>query len=112
MTTEHWQAECYLDAKGLACPMPLLKLKQQLNRMQAGERIRVETTDSGSIQDFTAFCKQAGHTLLDQVGVNGVGTLSGADALSGDRQGVTATAEGGPVYGFLIKKCGRPTAQG
>lgn len=112
MTTEHWQAECYLDAKGLACPMPLLKLKQQLNRMQAGERIRVETTDSGSIQDFTAFCKQAGHTLLDQVGVNGVGTLSGADALSGDRQGVTATTEGGPVYGFLIKKCGRPAAQG
>jgi TusA-related sulfurtransferase len=93
VTTEHWQAECYLDAKGLACPMPLLKLKQQLNRMQPGERIRVETTDSGSIQDFTAFCKQAGHTLLDQVGV-------------------TPTTAGGPVYGFLIKKCDRPAAQG
>lgn len=52
-----------LDARGLACPMPLLKLKQHLNRMQAGETIHVITTDAGSVRDFDVFVRQAGHTL-------------------------------------------------
>lgn len=56
----------YLDARGLRCPLPLLKLKQRLNGMAAGEEIRVETTDPGSVRDFQAFLRQAGHLLLEQ----------------------------------------------
>lgn len=53
-----------LDARGLQCPLPLLKLKQQLNRMQPGQQIRIMTTDPGSVRDFSAFAAQAGHRLL------------------------------------------------
>ena len=53
-----------LDARGLQCPLPLLKLKQQLNRMQPGQQVRVLTTDPGSVRDFSAFTSQAGHRLL------------------------------------------------
>ncbi len=54
-----------LDARGLRCPLPLLKLKQGLNAMAAGEDIRVLTTDPGSVRDFQAFLRQAKHELLD-----------------------------------------------
>lgn len=53
-----------LDTRGLQCPLPLLKLKQQLNRMQPGQQIKVLTTDPGSVRDFNAFAAQAGHRLL------------------------------------------------
>ena len=55
-----------LDASGLHCPMPLLKLKQQLNKMTAGQVIRVKTTDGGSVKDFATFVAQVGHELLFQ----------------------------------------------
>lgn len=60
-----------LDARGLQCPLPLLKLKQQLNRMSAGDRIRVQTTDVGSVRDFGAFIRQTGHHLHAQEEVDG-----------------------------------------
>ncbi|MFN3586052.1 MAG: sulfurtransferase TusA family protein [Moraxellaceae bacterium] len=53
-----------LDARGLRCPMPLLKLKQALHGMTAGEVIEVQTTDAGSVRDFQAFLRQGGHELL------------------------------------------------
>lgn len=56
-----------LDARGLQCPLPLLKLKQQLNKMQKGESVRVIATDAGSVRDFNAFVRQAGHNLLEQI---------------------------------------------
>jgi tRNA 2-thiouridine synthesizing protein A len=52
-----------LDARGMRCPMPLLKLKQALNGMVAGEVIEVRTTDAGSVRDFQAFLRQGGHEL-------------------------------------------------
>jgi len=55
-----------LDAKGFICPLPLLKLKQKLNQMNSGQVVRVETTDEGSVRDFNAFLRQAGHELLEQ----------------------------------------------
>jgi len=55
-----------LDASGLHCPMPLLKLKQQLNKMSEGQVIRIKTTDSGSVKDFDTFVAQVGHELLFQ----------------------------------------------
>ena len=55
-----------LDARGLLCPMPLLKLKQKLNQMQSGQFIEVTTTDIGSVRDFSAFLAQVGHILHQQ----------------------------------------------
>lgn len=54
-----------LDARGLRCPMPLLKLKQSLHGMAAGAVITVQTSDPGSVRDFQAFLKQGGHELLE-----------------------------------------------
>lgn len=53
-----------VDASGLACPMPLLKAKQALNRMQSGEVLQVVATDAGSFRDFQVFAQQSGHPLL------------------------------------------------
>lgn len=54
----------HLDARGLNCPLPLLKAKQALNRMQSGECLEVVATDAGSVRDFEVFARQSGHTLL------------------------------------------------
>ena len=53
-----------LDARGLDCPMPLLKAKRALNAMASGQRLRVLATDSGSQRDFRVFAEQSGHSLL------------------------------------------------
>ncbi|MDE0226958.1 MAG: sulfurtransferase TusA family protein [Gammaproteobacteria bacterium] len=57
--------ETLLDASGLTCPMPLLKAKQALNRMQSGELLRVIATDPGSVRDFEVFSSQSGNALLE-----------------------------------------------
>jgi TusA-related sulfurtransferase len=54
-----------LDTRGLACPLPLLKAKQALNRMQSGEQLRVLATDPGSQRDFRVFAEQSGHQLIE-----------------------------------------------
>lgn len=54
-----------LDATGLNCPMPLLKAKQALNALAAGDRLHVVATDPGSARDFKVFSEQSGHALLD-----------------------------------------------
>lgn len=54
-----------LDAKGLQCPMPLLKAKKALNEMKAEEVLRVLATDPGSVRDFEVFSRQSGHSLLE-----------------------------------------------
>lgn len=61
-----------LDARGLQCPLPLLKLKQQLNRLAPGDRVRVQTTDAGSVRDFQSFVQQAQHRLHECREINGV----------------------------------------
>ena len=61
-----------LDAKGLSCPLPLLKAKQALNAMQVGECLRVWATDAGSQRDFRVFAEQSGHRLLESKEDNGV----------------------------------------
>ncbi len=53
-----------VDARGLQCPMPLLKAKRALNALASGERLRVLATDSGSQRDFSVFAEQSGHLLL------------------------------------------------
>ncbi|MEM0952957.1 MAG: sulfurtransferase TusA family protein [Pseudomonadota bacterium] len=61
-----------LDARGLECPMPLLKAKRALNAMQAGERLRVLATDKGSVRDFEVFSRQSGFPLLSSEEVDGM----------------------------------------
>ncbi|MDO8417459.1 MAG: sulfurtransferase TusA family protein [Agitococcus sp.] len=54
----------YLDARGLHCPMPLLKLKQALHGLEVGEILTVSTTDAVSQRDFVVFLGQTKHQLL------------------------------------------------
>jgi tRNA 2-thiouridine synthesizing protein A len=55
-----------LDARGLNCPLPILKAKKALADMQSGQVLKVIATDSGSVRDFQAFAKQTGNALLEQ----------------------------------------------
>jgi tRNA 2-thiouridine synthesizing protein A len=58
------EANQTLDARGLNCPLPILRAKKTLNAMQSGETLKVISTDPGSLKDMTAFCAQTGNTLL------------------------------------------------
>lgn len=55
-----------LDARGLNCPLPILKTKKALAEMKSGEVLRVVATDPGSVRDFLAFARQTGNALLDK----------------------------------------------
>lgn len=69
-----------LDASGLNCPLPILRAKKALNKMDNGQILHIIATDPGSVKDFEAFANQTGNKLLE------------------------STEEGGK-YLFLIKKC-------
>ncbi len=56
-----------VDARGLACPLPILRAKKALATMASGEVLLVQTTDRGALKDFQAFCRQTGNELLAQV---------------------------------------------
>jgi TusA-related sulfurtransferase len=58
-----------LDARGLNCPLPILKAKKALAELVSGQVLEVISTDAGSLRDFQAFTKQTGHTLLRQTTV-------------------------------------------
>lgn len=62
----------FLDAKGLMCPMPLLKAKKMLNEMAEGEVLAIEATDPGSMKDFEVFARQSGHLLLEAIEQDGI----------------------------------------
>ncbi len=55
-----------LDARGLNCPLPILKAKKALAEMQSGGLLRIVATDPGSMRDFQAFARQTGHELVEQ----------------------------------------------
>jgi TusA-related sulfurtransferase len=63
-----------VDARGLLCPMPLLKAKRALNAMAEGEMLRVVATDQGSVRDFQVFSQQSGHRLVSSTEEEGVYT--------------------------------------
>ena len=54
-----------LDARGLNCPLPILRAKKTLNGMAAGEVLKIVSTDPGSVKDFEAFASQTGNELLN-----------------------------------------------
>ena len=68
-----------LDAKGLNCPLPILRAKKALADMTSSQVLRIMATDPGSVKDFAAFAKQTGNELL-------------------------STAEKGKEYEFFIKR--------
>lgn len=72
-----------VDARGLQCPLPLLKAKQALNKMNAGDLLRVLSTDAGSVRDFEVFARQTGHALLEST---------------------TLTSGSAPGFMFLLRK--------
>ena len=57
------QFDQYLDAKGLNCPLPVLKAKLILNKMTPGRVLFVEATDPHSVIDFEAYCARTGHNI-------------------------------------------------
>lgn len=59
-----------LDARGLSCPLPILKAKKALAEMSSGQILRVFATDPGSVRDFKAFAKQTGNELLSHLEVS------------------------------------------
>lgn len=52
-----------VDARQLACPLPLLKARQALRNVEMSERVRVLTTDAGSLKDFVSFAQLTGNVL-------------------------------------------------
>ncbi len=64
-----YQAE--LDARGMNCPLPILKAKKSLSELETGEVLQIRATDPGSVKDFEAFCKQTGSELLSSSEIDG-----------------------------------------
>lgn len=71
-------ADHTLDAKGMNCPLPILKARKALKEVPAGGTLEIFATDPGSVADFQAFCRQTGNELVEH-------------------------SDDGKVYHFLIK---------
>lgn len=65
-------ADHVLDAKGLNCPLPILKSKKALKDVASGETLEVLSTDPGSVADFQAFCRTTGNELVEHDEEGGV----------------------------------------
>ncbi|HEX6593522.1 MAG TPA: sulfurtransferase TusA family protein [Bacillota bacterium] len=55
-----------LDAKGLACPMPVVRAKKEIDQIDSGEVLEIHTTDEGSKSDLKAWANSGGHEMLKQ----------------------------------------------
>lgn len=69
------QADREVDARGLNCPLPVLRTKKALNDMTSGQVLRILATDPGSVRDFQAFARQTGNELLQHAEQDGVFTF-------------------------------------
>ncbi|MCG8623561.1 MAG: sulfurtransferase TusA family protein [Proteobacteria bacterium] len=85
-----------LDARGLLCPLPVLKARKALADMAAGETLAVLADDPVAPLDFADFCQTSGHTLLEQ------SVQSGKSGQSG---------QAGDVIRFVISKGGKHPRQ-
>jgi len=54
-----------LDAKGLNCPLPIMKAKKGIKALQSGDTLEVLSTDPGAVRDFDSFCNATGNKLLE-----------------------------------------------
>ena len=67
-------ADQVLDAKGLNCPLPILRAKKALKDVPAGGTLEILATDPGAVADFQAFCRTTGNELVEQNEADGVWT--------------------------------------
>ena len=67
---ESMQIDKELDARGLNCPLPILRAKKSLTDMKSGQVLKIVATDPGSVKDFQAFAKQTGNELLSHSEAN------------------------------------------
>ena len=63
-----------LDAKGLSCPLPVVKARLEIDKLASGELLQVVATDPGSVADFENWTKMSGHELLESQADGGVYT--------------------------------------
>ncbi|WP_216828749.1 sulfurtransferase TusA family protein [Alkalihalobacterium elongatum] len=66
------KADKVLDAKGLACPMPIVRTKKAMDELTSGQILEVHATDKGAKNDLAAWAKTGGHELLSDVEDAGV----------------------------------------
>lgn len=64
-------AEVMLDARGLSCPLPILKARKALREMQAGQTLEVLSNDPSAPENFRDFCARAEHELLECTNIEG-----------------------------------------
>lgn len=64
MSEIDWSHDAKLDARGLACPLPVLKARKALLTLASGQRLLVEATDGMAAVDVPHFCNEAGHRLV------------------------------------------------
>ena len=60
-----------LDARGLNCPLPILRTRKAIAGLSSGEVLEVLATDPGSVKDISSFCEQTGHQLLEHAEAGG-----------------------------------------
>ncbi|MFA7412903.1 MAG: sulfurtransferase TusA family protein [Rhizobium sp.] len=58
-------ADQVLDAKGLNCPLPILRAKKALKDLPTGGTLEIQATDPGAVKDFEAFCRTTGNELME-----------------------------------------------
>ncbi len=58
-------ADHVLDARGLNCPLPILKAKKALKEVPTGGTLEIQATDPGSVKDFEAFCRTTGNEMVE-----------------------------------------------
>lgn len=68
--TDNFQTHA-LDARGLNCPLPILRAKKAINAMNDGDILEITATDPGSVKDLDAFCHQTGNEMLSSDEVDG-----------------------------------------
>ncbi len=61
-----WTADEVLDARGLSCPMPILKTKKMMKKMAAGQILEIQGTDPGTANDLPAFTERSGDEYLGE----------------------------------------------
>jgi tRNA 2-thiouridine synthesizing protein A len=58
-------SDTLLDARGLKCPLPVLRARKAMQGLSSGGVLHIVATDPGSVSDFQAFCEATGHTLVE-----------------------------------------------
>ena len=66
------EPDVVVDAKGLNCPLPILRARKGLSDVPTGGTMQVLATDPGAVKDFEAFCRQTGNELVESKQDNGV----------------------------------------